>query len=142
MTRRPMDKVLLVAGALLFLIGLLQGGLVDVFTNPRMALSAHLTAVQSGTAMMVAGGIWSAVTLSPLMAAIARWGIVGGIFGLWLALTLSAATGASDALPMAGAGYSASPGMETLVAAMVLASSAAIVVGWALLLLGLVRSKP
>ena len=140
--RRPMDKVLLVAGALLFLLGLLQGGVVDLFTNPRMALSAHLTAVQSGTAMMVAGGIWSAVTLGSGRAAIARWSIVGGMFGLWLALSLSAATGASDALPMAGAGYSASPGMETLVTAMVLASSAAMVVGWALLLLGLVRSKP
>ena len=129
MTRRPMDKVLLVAGALLFLFGLLQGRVVDLFTNARMALSAHLTAVQSGTAMMVAGGIWSAVTLSSRLAAIARWGIAGGMFGLWLALTLSAATGASGALPMAGAGYSASPGMETLARAMVLASSAAMVVG-------------
>ena len=137
-----MDKVLLIAGSLLFLLGLLQGGVVDLFVNPRMALSAHLTAVQSGTAMMVVGGIWPAVTLSRRLAAIARWAIAGGMFGLWLALTLSAATGASRSLPMAGAGYSSSPVMETIVETLLVASSAAIVVGWALLLLGLVRSKP
>ena len=142
MTRVPMDKVLLVAGALLFLLGLLQGAIVDLFVNPRMALSAHLTAVQSGTAIMVAGGIWSSVMHGPLLASITRWTIITGIFGLWIALSVSAATGASDALPLAGAGYSAAPGTERFVEGLVVVSSVVMVAGWALLLSGLVRSKP
>ena len=133
------DRSLVIAGAALFVLGLLQGGAVDWFHNPRMALSAHLTAVQSGTAMMVAGALFGAVALSPAWRAVARWAIVGSMIGLWFGLTLSAATGASEALPMAGEGYRASASMETLVSAIVLAASGAMVVGWGLFLAGLLR---
>ena len=134
-----MNRPLLIAGALLFLLGLLQGGIVDWFTNPRMALSAHLTAVQSGTAIMVAGGIWSAVSLPQRTEAISRWSIIASMFGLWLGLSLSAATGASEVLPMAGAGYGADAAAEMLVSALVLGSSGLMILGWALLLIGLIR---
>ena len=136
-----MDKVLLVAGAGLFLAGLLQGGIVDRFTNPRMALSAHLTAVQCGTALMVVGGIWQAVSLSRPFAAFARWSIIAGMVGLWAGLTLAAVSGASRVLPIAGAGFAAEPATETLVAALILLSSGAMIGGWLVLLVGLVRSR-
>ena len=135
------DRPLLVAGALLFLFGLLQGAAIDLFVNPRMALSAHLTAVQSGTAVMVVGAIWSAVSLSLRIAAVSRWSIILGMFGLWTGLTLAAATGASAALPMAGEGYEAEPMIETLVSAMVLGSSGLTILGWLLLVAGLVNSR-
>ena len=137
----PMDKPLLVAGALLFLLGLLQGAATDLYLNPRMALSAHLTAVQSGMAMMLAGGIWSAVTLGPILSAATRWSIMASMFALWAALSLAAATGASEALPIAGTGFAAGPFLDSIVSTMVLLSSAAMVVGWALLLIGLLRAK-
>ena len=136
------QKSLLLAGAVLFLIGLLQGGAVHLFANPRMALSAHLTAVQSGMALMIAGLLWSAMSLPAGLAAIARWATVTGMYGLWAGLTLAAATGASAALPMAGAGHHASTVAETLVSALVLGPSGLMALGWLLVVAGLMRSKP
>ena len=137
----PAQRGLAVSGALLFLAGLLQGAAVELFTNPRMALSAHLDAVQSGMAVMIAALFWPHAKLGGRAEPFARWALAAGMVGLWIALTLSAMTGASEALPMAGAGHSAPPLAETLVTALVLGSSAAIMVGWGLFALGLIRAR-
>ena len=136
-----MIRSLILAGAILFLIGLLQGVVVQSFANPRMALSAHLTAVQSGMALMIVGAIWSAVSLNGALAKAAQWAIVVGMYGLWLGLTLSAATGASETLPIAGAGHRAIATTETAVSTIVLGSSGLMTVGWLLFVVGLIRSK-
>lgn len=107
-----------------------------------MALSAHLTAVQSGMALMIAGVIWSAVSLGAILSNIARWTTIIGMYGLWLGLTLSAATGASGNLPIAGAGHSADRITENVVSIVVLGSSGLMIVGWLLIVIGLVRSRP
>lgn len=135
------QKSLVLAGAVLFLIGLLQGAVVHSFTNPRMALSAHLTAVQSGMALMIAGVIWSAVSLHPRIESLARLSVIAGMYSLWLGLTLSAATGASEILPIAGAGFSAGEMADTMVAVTVLGGSSLMTVGWLLLVYGLVKAK-
>ena len=106
-----------------------------------MALSAHLTAVQSGMAIMIVGAVWSAVPLSSALAKAARWTIMIGMYGLWLGLTLSAATGASETTPIAGAGQSATPTTETAVSTIVLGSSDLMTVGWLLFVVGLIGSK-
>lgn len=136
-----MIRPLIVAGAILFLLGLLQGAIVQSFVNPRMALSAHLTAVQSGMALMIVGAIWSLVLLNGALAKAAQWAIIIGMYGLWLGLTLSAATGASETLPIGGAGHRAAPITETAVSTIVLGSSGLMTVGWLLFVVGLVRSK-
>lgn len=133
------SKLLIVAGTVLFLFGILQGAVVQEFVNPRMALSAHLTAVQSGMAVTLAGILWPNVTLSAIMNAAARWSIIVGMYGLWFGLTLSAATGAGRGLPIAGKGFSTGPSAEAVVSVIVLSSSAVIVLGWTLLVIGLVR---
>lgn len=127
------------AGAILFLLGLIEGALVQSFLNSRMALSAHLAAVQSGMALMIFGLVWRWVALLPLWSAVARWSVVAGIYALWLGLTLSAATGAGDSLPIAGAGYDAGPLAQTTVSALVLGGSAVMTIGWSLFVIGLVR---
>ncbi|MBX9859697.1 MAG: hypothetical protein K2Y20_08930 [Sphingomonas sp.] len=105
-----------------------------------MALSAHLTAVQSGMALMIVGVVWSAVTLRPRTGAGARWAIIIGMYGLWMGLTLAAATGASKGLPIAGAGHSADATVEQFVSAIVLGSSGLMTLGWIVFLAGLIRS--
>ena len=110
------------------------------FLNPRMALSAHLTAVQSGMAIMIAGIVWPVVSLSSRFDAMARRSITGGMYGLWGGLTLSASTGASTALPIAGAGFQATPVIEHGVSALILGSSFVMTLGWLLLVIGLIRS--
>ena len=129
----------ILAGAILFLLGLIEGALVQSFLNPRMALSAHLTAVQSGMALMIFGLVWRWVALPSLWSAMARWSVAAGIYSLWFGLTLSAATGAGDSLPIAGAGYDAGPLAQTMVSVLVLGGSAGMTVGWSLFVVGLVR---
>lgn len=134
-------RSLAIVGASLFMIGLLQGAAIDQFANARMGLSAHLTGVQSGMAVMLAALLWQHAQLDGLIERIARWSLAVGMVGLWVALTLSAMTGASDSLPIAGAGYEAEPLAETLVTTLVIVSSVAMVLGWGLFLVGLFRSR-
>lgn len=135
------QRSLVVAGAVLFLLGLLQGGVVQIFLNPRMGLSAHLTAVQSGMAMMIAGALWGSANLPATTSNIGRWTIIAGMFGLWTALTVSAATGASDNLPIAGAGYSAAKSVEILVTIAIGLSSISMTIGWLVFVAGLLRKR-
>ncbi|MCH2486823.1 MAG: hypothetical protein MK010_03650 [Erythrobacter sp.] len=136
---RDAARVPILAGAILFLLGLIEGALVQSFLNPRMALSAHLTAVQSGMALMIFGLVWQWVALSPVLSAIARWSVVIGMYGLWFGLTLSALTGAGDSLPIAGAGYDAGLIAQMVVTGLVLGGSVAMVLGWSLFVFGLLR---
>ena len=128
-------------GALLFLAGLAQGAAITFFANPRMALSAHLDAVQSGMAVMVAGLLWSSCTWRAAIETVARWTMAAGMVGLWLGLTLAAATGASRALPMAGRGFAVTPLAEQVTNGLVLGSSAALFVGWGLFTVALIRRR-
>jgi hydroxylaminobenzene mutase len=137
----PRGRALAVVGGALFLAGLLQGLVVDDFPNPRMALSAHLDAVQSGMAVMIAAAFWSSVRLTPALERLAWWTLAVGMFGLWIGITLAALTGASEALPMAGSGFAAKPVTETAVTTIVIGSSLALLIGWALFLWGLVRGQ-
>ena len=141
MTLSPAQRGLALSGALLFLAGLLQGAVVNLFANPRMALSAHLDAVQSGMAVMIAALSWHHARMGHLAERIARWTLATGMWGLWIALTLSALTGASESLPMAGADHSGKALAETIVTMLVLLSSVAIVAGWGLFTIGLWRAR-
>ena len=134
-------RSLAIAGATLFFVGLLQGAIVDAFANPRMALSAHLDAVQSGMAIMIAAIFWPAARWQAPAERIARWSLSVGMVGLWLGISLAAMTGASDALPMAGEGFSAGARAEAAVTAIIVISSVSLTIGWGLFLIGLIRSR-
>ena len=134
-------RSLAAVGAALFLAGLLQGLALDHFANPRMALSAHLDAVQSGMAVMIAAAFWSSIRLTPALEKVAWWTLSVGMVGLWIGITLAAMTGASEALPMAGNGFAAALPTEAVVSAVVIGSSLALLLGWALFLWGLVRGR-
>ena len=108
-------KKLILWGAVLFLIGLLQGALIPYFLNPRMALSAHLAAVQSGMVLMIFGLIWGLLVLEEKWLKVAYCSSIASMYLVWLAITLSAALGASKALPMAGKGFSSTNFNETAI---------------------------
>ena len=141
MSLAPDQRTLVLAGAILFLLGLLEGAIVQSFTNPRMALSAHLTAVQSALAMMLAGVLWTSTRLPGNASTLGKWAIVIGMFALWVGLTGAAITGASSVLPIAGAGYRASPFAEMLVAFAVLGGSFLLTIGWSIFVWGLLRAN-
>ena len=134
-----MARSLVISGAVLFLLGLLQGSVVALHLNPRMALSAHLTAVQSGTALMAAGAVWPLVRLGPKWQIATRLALTVSMFGLWLALTFAALTGANEALPIAGDGYGAATTTERVVTLLIGLSSTVMIAGWSVFVIGLVR---
>lgn len=109
-------KALVFSGAVLFLVGLVQGGLVPYLLNPRMALSAHLTAVQSGMALMIFGLVWRHVALGPRLALLTSFAAILASYFLWFGIGLAAALGASKALPIAGEGFGADRTSELAVA--------------------------
>ena len=128
---------LLIAGTLLFLLGLLTGLALPLMRNKRMGLSAHLVGVQHGIVLWIVGLIQPRLPPGSGLDAWMGWTLVAGLYGLWLAMLLAAIWGAGRALPMAGAGFEASRGRETVVGALVYAPSLLIVAGTVLLLIRL-----
>lgn len=136
----PIGRKLIILGMLLFLIGLVQGALIPYFHNPRMALSGHLAAVQSGMAMVIVGLIWKLVDLKEAFQKTAYITNVVGMYAVWFAITLGAVIGASRALPIAGDGFSASQSGELVVEVIVILGSVATVVSIFLVLAGLLKT--
>lgn len=138
---RDHKQTLLIAGALLFLIGLLSGVTVQLVQNPRMGLSAHLAGVQNALFLLVVGAAWGHVRLSPPGGRGAVWLGVGSMYGFWLALQLAAIWGTSRATPIAGAGFEGAAWQETLVNTLLRASSGAAIVAAAIVLYGFWRGR-
>ena len=132
-------KKLIFWGAVLFLFGLLQGALIPYFLNPRMALSAHLAAVQSGMALMIFGLIWSALALGEKWLKVAYYSSIASMYLVWIAITLAAVLGASKALPMAGKGFSSTHLNETAVELIVYVGASFGVISIVVIVVGLYK---
>jgi len=80
--------------------------------------------------LLVGGVVWKRLELSEGLRSVAFWLLLFAAYGGWGFCLLAAAFGASQMLPIAGAGYSAAPWQEHLVSAglMAVASSMLIVV--------------
>lgn len=118
-----MIEILCKSGFALFAAGLCIGAMIPRFKNPRLGLSAHLTAVQAGAALMAMGAMWPTLSSHPTAGTVlghvisaSSWSLVGG-------LTLAAVYGASRVLPIAGSATRGTPMQERLVATIVLGSS-------------------
>ncbi|MBQ4811256.1 hydrogenase [Pseudoalteromonas luteoviolacea] len=128
---------LIVIGVVFFLVGLVQGALIPIVKNARMALSGHLTAVQCAMALAIFGVIWSLVELPLSLEVFVAYGCALGFILIWLGITIASITGASKALPIAGAGFSASAISEISVTVMVRTGSLLSLITCALLAFGL-----
>lgn len=103
---------LMLPGALLFLIGLLNGAAIPALESPRLGLAAHTAGVQNGMVLLILALAWRYQALPPRASAIAWWSNLAGMYGIWLGLLLAALWGAGRAAPMAGAGLQAEPWQE------------------------------
>jgi hydroxylaminobenzene mutase len=124
-------------GALLFVLGLVNGGLVSVLTNSRMGLSAHLAGVQNGMVLLIFGLVWQRLSLSRRALRVAEQSSIFSLYAIWGALLLAAVFGTSRATPIAGAGFEGALWQEALVAVLLYAGSAGIIVGAGLVFWGL-----
>lgn len=134
----PPQEFLAVSGLLLFTLGLINGVLIPMTLSPRLSLSAHLTAVQSGTFLIAIAWMWPAFgladpvsdTLAPLLS--------GSLIILWLALFLSGVWNAGRDLPIAGQGATSTASRQKVVSLLLrigsvgtLLSSIVLIVAWA-----------
>lgn len=133
---KPLKEILLLAGAVLFLLGLLTGAAIPYFANARMGLSAHLTGVQNALVLLVVGAVWPQVRLSARLLALTCWAAITSLYAFWLALVLAALWGTSRATPIAGAGFSGTPWQETFVQILLHAASFVSIGAAALLIVG------
>jgi hydroxylaminobenzene mutase len=99
----PTERRLCQSGLLLFFFGLPLGFAIHAMPNPRAALSAHLNAVQSGTALMVLGLLFSRLELSPRVASVAAVVLSLSFWGLELRILASAFAQPSSGLVMRSA---------------------------------------
>jgi (hydroxyamino)benzene mutase len=125
------------SGVLLFLLGLLTGLAIPRCRSPRLGLSAHLTAVQSGTALLALGLLWPHLSMSPMCSLVLSYGTAGFLYMVWLSLLLAAFFGAGRGLPIAGQGITTTPVRQTVVTLLlvvgslgVLATIAALLITW------------
>jgi len=102
-------------GFVLFLLALLTGIAAYRLTNPRMGVAAHVEGVVNGIFLMVLGLAWPRLGLSPRAESWAYWAGVVGAYANWAIPLFSAAVGASQP-KLAGAGFSAVPWAEGLIA--------------------------
>ena len=98
------NSTLAIAGVFLFLIGLVNGVTIGVGRSPRISLSAHLTAVQSGTFLIAAGLLWPHVPFGEGWGEPTAHALWLSFYALWLALFIAGIAGAGRDLPIAGGG--------------------------------------
>ena len=101
-----LQSVLSFTGTLLFLFGLLTGFAVPVFRSPRIGLSAHLAALQSGLTLIAFAWLGGRLVLPDAWAAAITHTLWVSLYVLWVGLVFSAICGTGRTLPIAGAGMS------------------------------------
>ena len=129
-------------GAFLFLLGLASGLITGAMSNPRMGLSAHLEGVMNGTFLLAVGAIWRHVSLSSRLQSVTFWTFVYGTVVNWLSIQLAALWGTGRMTPLAAPGREALGWQEAIVTFGLISITVAMLLGSALLLVGLMRPAP
>jgi hydroxylaminobenzene mutase len=124
-------------GALLFLLGLVTGVLLQTFTNPRMGVSAHLEGVINGIFLVAMGLIWPRLNLSPArLTAVFRL-VLYGSYVNWAATLLAAIMGTRSLAPIAAGGHVGAAWQEFLITAALVTIVLAMLIVALLVLVGL-----
>jgi hydroxylaminobenzene mutase len=99
-------------GALLFLLGLLNGFGIPKFRSPRIGLSAHLAAIESGLGLIAFGLLLLHLRISVGWASVIGHTMWISLYVLWIGLVVGAAYGTGRTIPIAGAGLVAKQWQE------------------------------
>lgn len=129
---------LLQLGMLLFLIGLLTGFVIPALANPRMGLASHLEGVMNGLLLMVLGLVWPRLRLGRAAKGWTFGLAIFASFANWGATLLAAAWNAGGGMmPIAAGGRLGASWQETVISALLVSLSLAIVAACGLVLWGL-----
>lgn len=122
---------------LLVLLGLVIGGVVPLFRNPRMGLTAHVGTVMSGLLVGLVAASWDELFLPPRALAASFWATLVANYLNSIGLVAAAIFGTSGMTPIAGAGHVGLPWQEILVDALLIGGAVPTFVACVLLLRGL-----
>lgn len=135
-----MQDLLLALGLVLFLLGLLTGLAVPALTNPRMGVASHLQGMTNGPFLIVVGLMWPRLDLPHAWEIVAVTLLVYGAYANWLATQLAALWGAGHRFaPSAAGAHRAGAARERCVELLLLTLAPAMVVGTAILIVGILR---
>jgi hydroxylaminobenzene mutase len=131
-----LQELLCKLGVGLFLLGLLGGAAIPRMKSPRIGLSAHIAAIESGILLIALGLLGARLTLSEGVAAWVAHLSWLSLYVLWVGLMLGGIWGTGRTLPIAGAGFTAKPGEERIAAVLILGGSLGSTVATVILLFG------
>lgn len=103
-----------------------------------MGLSAHLEGTMNGMFLVILGLIWSKILLKDKWLTFAFWLANYASFANFVAVTISAITGAGKTMPIAG-GKEGASAVEGLISFLLVSLALAMVVVCSLVLTGLYR---
>ena len=126
-------------GVAIVLLSLVVGAAVPAFTNPRMALAAHVGGVMTGMLTASLGLLWADLHLGAGTRRALFWLAVYQGWSQTAGLILAGAFGTSKTTPMAGAGFTGEPWEEAVVAVLLTTGAVAILACCGLVLYGLRR---
>ena len=126
-------------GVFIVFVSLAAGAFVPAFTNPRMAVTAHVGGIMTGMLTAGFGLLWADLHLGTgALRALFRLNLFQG-WSQTAGLFLAAAFGTSRTTPMAGAGHVGEPWEEAVVAVLLATGAVAVLVCCVLVLRGLRR---
>ena len=118
------QELLAWSGTLLVLLGLVSGFAIPLLRSPRIGLSAHVAAIQSGLLLIAVAWLGRRLALSDAWASAIAHTLWLSLYVLWLGLLFAGVYGTGGTLPLAGAGLRAKRWQETT--ALVLIGGASI----------------
>jgi len=102
-----LSSTLCFMGALLFTLGLLTGFGIPRFRSPRIGLSAHLAAIESGLGLIAFGLLLPHLAISAGWAGVISYSLWVSLYVMCIGLLFAAMYGTGKVLPIAGAGLPA-----------------------------------
>ena len=94
-------------GAVLFTLGLLTGFGIPRFRSPRIGLSAHLAAIESGLALIAFGLLLPHLAISAGWAGAISYSLWVSLYVMCIGLLFAAIYGTGKVFPIAGGGLPA-----------------------------------
>ena len=107
-----LSSTLCFMGALLFTLGLLTGAGIPRFRSPRIGLSAHLAAIESGLALIAFGLLLPHLAISNGWAGAIGHSLWISLYVQWVGLLFAAVYGTGKVFPIVGAGLAAKAWQE------------------------------
>lgn len=139
-TKTQQSEKLIFLGVLLFFLGLVAGLFIPLMANPRMGLSTHLEGIMNGLFLCVLGLIWNRLNLPDRWIYLGFWLALYGTFANFLAVLISAITGAGKLMPIAG-GKDGDPFIESIISTLLITLTVSMLTVCLIVLAGLYKPQ-